>query len=206
MSGETVVFETGLEWSSLRKNPKITDPKSRKALPKPSRGTSHSRWRESRVLAWFTASAVLQVHPLEWTPNERSALALPWLISNRSLCRDCDTLTHLLKASLGTGILAMPDAFKNSGLVVGIFATIFVAFLCTYCAYILVSRKPAPLHASIDSRVFRCRSDVPTNCTTGQGRLLWVSPTSPRLPSTLGLGQCRGTPASPGSSSSSAYS
>ncbi|KAL0280160.1 UNVERIFIED_CONTAM: hypothetical protein PYX00_001535 [Menopon gallinae] len=51
---------------------------------------------------------------------------------------DCDTLTHLLKASLGTGILAMPDAFKNSGLVVGIFATIFVAFLCTYCAYILV--------------------------------------------------------------------
>lgn len=51
---------------------------------------------------------------------------------------DCDTLTHLLKASLGTGILAMPDAFKDAGLSVGIFATIFVAFLCTYCSYILV--------------------------------------------------------------------
>lgn len=53
--------------------------------------------------------------------------------------RDCETLTHLLKASLGTGILAMPDAFRNSGLTLGIFATIFVAFLCTYCSYILVS-------------------------------------------------------------------
>ncbi|XP_058800737.1 proton-coupled amino acid transporter-like protein pathetic isoform X2 [Phymastichus coffea] len=51
---------------------------------------------------------------------------------------DCDTLTHLLKASLGTGILAMPDAFKSAGLVVGIFATVLVAFVCTHCAYILV--------------------------------------------------------------------
>ncbi|XP_011869233.1 PREDICTED: proton-coupled amino acid transporter 4 [Vollenhovia emeryi] len=51
---------------------------------------------------------------------------------------DCDTLTHLLKASLGTGILAMPIAFKNSGLLVGVFATILVAFVCTHCAYILV--------------------------------------------------------------------
>lgn len=51
---------------------------------------------------------------------------------------DCDTLTHLLKASLGTGILAMPVAFKSAGLVVGIFATILVAFVCTHCAYILV--------------------------------------------------------------------
>ncbi|KAG7202343.1 hypothetical protein KM043_018671 [Ampulex compressa] len=51
---------------------------------------------------------------------------------------DCDTLTHLLKASLGTGILAMPIAFKNAGLLVGIFATILVAFVCTHCAYILV--------------------------------------------------------------------
>ncbi|KYM92570.1 Proton-coupled amino acid transporter 4 [Atta colombica] len=51
---------------------------------------------------------------------------------------DCDTLTHLLKASLGTGILAMPIAFKSAGLLLGIFATILVAFVCTHCAYILV--------------------------------------------------------------------
>ncbi|XP_003707664.1 solute carrier family 36 member pathetic [Megachile rotundata] len=51
---------------------------------------------------------------------------------------DCDTLTHLLKASLGTGILSMPVAFKNAGLLLGVFSTILVAFVCTHCAYILV--------------------------------------------------------------------
>lgn len=51
---------------------------------------------------------------------------------------DCDTLTHLLKASLGTGILAMPVAFMYSGLIVGIFSTILVAVVCTHCAYVLV--------------------------------------------------------------------
>ncbi|XP_063984257.1 proton-coupled amino acid transporter-like protein pathetic [Diachasmimorpha longicaudata] len=51
---------------------------------------------------------------------------------------DCDTLTHLLKASLGTGILAMPCAFRSAGLLVGVLATIFVAWVCTHCAYILV--------------------------------------------------------------------
>ncbi|GJQ88033.1 putative proton-coupled amino acid transporter [Trypoxylus dichotomus] len=51
---------------------------------------------------------------------------------------DCDTLTHLLKASLGTGILAMPAAFNGAGLVLGIFATILVAIICTHCSYILV--------------------------------------------------------------------
>lgn len=53
--------------------------------------------------------------------------------------RDCDTLTHLLKASLGTGILAMPKAFNSAGSLLGIIATMLVAFVCTHCAYILVS-------------------------------------------------------------------
>lgn len=54
-------------------------------------------------------------------------------------CRNGETLTHLLKASLGTGILAMPFAFKRAGLFGGIFATIVTAFICTHCSYILVS-------------------------------------------------------------------
>ncbi|XP_077301879.1 solute carrier family 36 member pathetic [Arctopsyche grandis] len=51
---------------------------------------------------------------------------------------DCDTVTHLLKASLGTGILSMPLAFKSAGLVLGIFFTLLVALVCTHCCYILV--------------------------------------------------------------------
>lgn len=51
---------------------------------------------------------------------------------------DGETLTHLLKASLGTGILAMPAAFMSAGLVFGIFTTILTAFICTHCSYVLV--------------------------------------------------------------------
>uniref|UniRef100_A0A1Y1LFP7 Amino acid transporter transmembrane domain-containing protein n=1 Tax=Photinus pyralis TaxID=7054 RepID=A0A1Y1LFP7_PHOPY len=48
-------------------------------------------------------------------------------------------LIHLLKSSLGTGILAMPVAFKNAGLLGGSIGTLFVGFLCTYCVHMLVS-------------------------------------------------------------------
>ncbi|KAL1396184.1 hypothetical protein pipiens_001242 [Culex pipiens pipiens] len=51
---------------------------------------------------------------------------------------DGETLTHLLKASLGTGILAMPVAFTYAGLAGGIIATILTALVCTHCAYVLV--------------------------------------------------------------------
>ncbi|KAK5643871.1 hypothetical protein RI129_007716 [Pyrocoelia pectoralis] len=49
------------------------------------------------------------------------------------------SLIHLLKGALGTGILAMPHAFKNAGLLVGSVATLVIGFLCTYCIRILVS-------------------------------------------------------------------
>lgn len=52
-----------------------------------------------------------------------------------------ETLIHLLKGSLGTGILAMPEAFKNSGLVVGSIATVIIGAICTYCLHILVKAQ-----------------------------------------------------------------
>ncbi|XP_022900024.1 proton-coupled amino acid transporter-like protein pathetic [Onthophagus taurus] len=51
---------------------------------------------------------------------------------------DLDTLIHLLKGSLGSGILAMPVAFANAGLAFGLFATFTIGFICTYCVHILV--------------------------------------------------------------------
>ncbi|XP_050540820.1 proton-coupled amino acid transporter-like protein CG1139 isoform X2 [Daktulosphaira vitifoliae] len=50
-----------------------------------------------------------------------------------------DTLIHLLKASLGTGILAMPSAFRNAGYVVGTLGTIIIGILCTYTIHLLVT-------------------------------------------------------------------
>lgn len=53
--------------------------------------------------------------------------------------RTAGSLAHLLKSSLGTGILAMPMAFKNAGLVFGAVGTIVVGFFCTICVHMLVS-------------------------------------------------------------------
>lgn len=51
---------------------------------------------------------------------------------------DMGALIHLLKGSLGTGILAMPMAFKNSGLIFGSIGTVVVGIICTHCVYVLV--------------------------------------------------------------------
>lgn len=58
------------------------------------------------------------------------------------LCdRNSETLFHLLKGSLGTGILAMPNAFKNSGYLVGSIGTIVIGVLCTYCIHQLIKAE-----------------------------------------------------------------
>lgn len=49
-----------------------------------------------------------------------------------------DTLVHLLKGNIGTGILAMPDAFKNAGLYVGLFGTLIMGAICTHCMHMLI--------------------------------------------------------------------
>ncbi|XP_053623801.1 proton-coupled amino acid transporter-like protein CG1139 [Plodia interpunctella] len=49
-----------------------------------------------------------------------------------------ETLLHLLKGSLGTGILAMPRAFMHSGYVIGVIGTVFIGVLCTYCIHVLL--------------------------------------------------------------------
>lgn len=51
---------------------------------------------------------------------------------------DTETLVHLLKGSLGTGILAMPKAFHQSGWLSGLVNTILIGILCTYGLHILV--------------------------------------------------------------------
>lgn len=51
---------------------------------------------------------------------------------------DLGAFANLLKSSLGSGILAMPAAFKNAGTVVGIIGTIILGYICTHCVYLLV--------------------------------------------------------------------
>ncbi|XP_049945298.1 proton-coupled amino acid transporter-like protein pathetic [Schistocerca serialis cubense] len=51
---------------------------------------------------------------------------------------DCEVLTHLLKAALGTGVLAMPIGFKNAGLSMGVLGSVLATAVCTHCAYLVV--------------------------------------------------------------------
>ena len=43
----------------------------------------------------------------------------------------------LLQGNIGTGILAMPDAIKNSGLLVGNLGLVLMACICIHCMHLL---------------------------------------------------------------------
>ncbi|XP_049818918.1 proton-coupled amino acid transporter-like protein CG1139 [Aethina tumida] len=52
-----------------------------------------------------------------------------------------ETLLHMLKGSLGIGILAMPMAFLHSGWLLGIIATAIIGVISTYCIHLLLNAE-----------------------------------------------------------------
>ncbi|KAE8744013.1 hypothetical protein FOCC_FOCC009379 [Frankliniella occidentalis] len=52
-----------------------------------------------------------------------------------------DTLFHLLKGCIGTGILAMPEAFKYAGYVVGFIGTAIIGVICTLAVHMLIDSE-----------------------------------------------------------------
>ncbi|XP_026328160.1 proton-coupled amino acid transporter-like protein CG1139 [Hyposmocoma kahamanoa] len=82
----------------------------------------------------------------------------------KSPTNNFETLVHLLKCSIGTGILAMPQAFVNSGLITGAIATLIIGVIITHCLhvlvksqYILCKRKRVPLLTYSESMVVACK-------------------------------------------------
>jgi hypothetical protein len=51
---------------------------------------------------------------------------------------DTEALIHLIKMNVGIGVMAMPSAFYNSGLVVGIVAMVFMGIITVHCMHLLV--------------------------------------------------------------------
>ncbi|KAF2892776.1 hypothetical protein ILUMI_13393 [Ignelater luminosus] len=50
-----------------------------------------------------------------------------------------ETLVHLFKANVGSGIFAMGNAFKHAGFAVAPFCTIFIAIICIHSQHLLVN-------------------------------------------------------------------
>lgn len=116
-----------------------------------------------------------------------------------------DTMIHLLKGNIGTGILAMPDAFKNAGLYVGLISTMLLGkysplLLSATFIHIFYVGIPFISQVWFVPIACICWSDVPTNCVGDCKYRQWVSPKfatvhSKRVPSVWGgthvsRGQC----------------
>jgi len=48
-------------------------------------------------------------------------------------------MVHLLKGNIGTGIFAIPEGFRNAGMVVGSVGIPIIAVVVIHCMHILVS-------------------------------------------------------------------
>ncbi|XP_067008887.2 proton-coupled amino acid transporter-like protein CG1139 [Anabrus simplex] len=64
---------------------------------------------------------------------------VPFANRKNTSVTDAGAMAHLLKGCLGTGILAMPNAFKNGGLAFGLVGTLVLGTICAHCMNILVS-------------------------------------------------------------------
>lgn len=60
-------------------------------------------------------------------------------MEKKNFFRYAETLTHLLKGNIGSGMFAMGDAFQNAGIVVAPIAVIILGVICVHCQHLLVS-------------------------------------------------------------------
>lgn len=48
-------------------------------------------------------------------------------------------MIHLLKGSIGAGILAMPEACRRVGIIIGVIGIVLIGGFATYCLQLMVS-------------------------------------------------------------------
>ncbi|KOB73934.1 Amino acid transporter, partial [Operophtera brumata] len=98
------------------------------------------------------------------------------MVSECIACSNLETLIHLVKCSLGTGILAMPQAYARAGMVTGVVGTVVAGVIVTHCLYVLVrmqyfacKRRRVPLLSYPDAMAESMRAGPP--CLHGSARL-----------------------------------
>lgn len=88
-----------------------------------------------------------------------------------------ETLAHLLKGCLGTGILAMHKAFYNSGWLSGLINMALIGFICTYCFHILV-RSQYILCKKHRRAFLSYPESMKLALEQGPGVLRWIAPSA----------------------------
>ena len=52
--------------------------------------------------------------------------------------RNFETIIHILKGNIGIGVLTLPRAIRNAGLIGGLIGLTAIASVCIYCMHLLV--------------------------------------------------------------------
>ncbi|XP_076173325.1 proton-coupled amino acid transporter-like protein pathetic [Ptiloglossa arizonensis] len=86
------------------------------------------------------------------------------------LTSDFAVMMHLLKASIGTGILFLPNAFKRTGYVMSITCSIIIGLLCTHTVVVLVGNSE--LIGAMRSGVMQAQSHTDVGFRPNGGGLI----------------------------------
>ena len=69
----------------------------------------------------------------------KRVIFLPVKVDMAFFHRNLETIIHILKGNIGIGVLTLPMAIRNSGLIFGSFGLIVIAYLCVFCMVLLVN-------------------------------------------------------------------
>ncbi|XP_055841088.1 proton-coupled amino acid transporter-like protein CG1139 [Episyrphus balteatus] len=67
----------------------------------------------------------------DYDPHEHRNVKIP--------TTNTETFIHFLKASIGTGVLAMPSAFSNAGYINGLILTAIIGSIALYCLHLVIN-------------------------------------------------------------------